>query len=127
MGGLVNADIIEDLDEIGEEIDKEVTKLTEDVKLKQEIGRFYGGVCLADKMCYHPVSYCERRAGITSEALGSFSLDGKVVQLPGFTLYVVDYLVFFFFVAADADAGKNYFKGLNPVDLLYVSVNDQET
>merc|ERR1719300_1673468 len=28
-------------------------------------------------MCYHPVSYCERRAGITSEALGSFSLDGK--------------------------------------------------
>ena len=65
------------MDEIGEEIDKEVTKLTEDVKLKQEIGRFYGGVCLADKMCYHPVSYCERRAGITSEALGSFSLDGK--------------------------------------------------
>ena len=72
------------MDEIGEEIDKEVNKLAEDGKLKREIGklkheigRFYGGVCLADKMCYHPVSYCERRAGITSEALGSFSLDGK--------------------------------------------------
>merc|ERR1719300_158667 len=82
--GLVNADIFDDLDKIGEEIDKEVDKLAEDGKLKyeigklkHEIGRFYGGVCLADKMCYHPVSYCERRAGITSEALGSFSLDGK--------------------------------------------------
>merc|ERR1719300_1475077 len=108
--GLVNADIIEDLDEIGEEIDKEVTKLTEEMlnsskKLVDSMEEFVWLI----KCVIIQFHIARGELELLQKLLAVFLLTASVVQLPGFTLYVVDYLVFFFFVAADADAGKNYF------------------